>query len=369
MRFLHAADLHLKEYTWKHCRDVQGDALYALEQLSAIAIQEKVDAFFICGDALNTPYPSDDVIFWCQHYLKGMTDAGIRVVCNYGNHDRTKHHGWMCLPGVPVTHLNGESLVIKGVETYGFDYVNPTDLAAAFINIPSTADIVMIHQMEAGAAGGLYESDFTLEDFPGRPDGKPRYVAAGDYHGRFSAHDKDHNIYLRYPGPPYMTRISEIGSRAAMIVDMESGGVPKIKEIPLKCRPVFQLSVSTQDEMDELCPEIQKKITAHQLECPSTSPIFTPVVVVRYVPFSGARSFLEQVFESSYLRLIPQATRLETNPVPVEDTGDEVLLDEAIKAVMGDRFDADVARFVRELVESEDPPEAIEAWARSTGAE
>ena len=85
MKFLHIGDLHLGKSMNGY--SLEDDQKAVLEQITALAEDEKADAVLIAGDIYDMAVPPEWAVSLLDAFLTGLSDAGIRVLAISGNHD------------------------------------------------------------------------------------------------------------------------------------------------------------------------------------------------------------------------------------------------------------------------------------------
>lgn len=107
MRFLHTSDWHLGKQLRGRSRDVEYVA--ALEEVLAIAKDERVDAVLIAGDTFDSavPPPEAERIFF--HFIGELVGAQIPAVIIAGNHDHPRRmNAYAPVLGRLGVHVIGE---------------------------------------------------------------------------------------------------------------------------------------------------------------------------------------------------------------------------------------------------------------------
>jgi len=107
VRFIHCADLHLGT-PFKGIAELNpdlGDMLYqstymAFDNIVALAVKEKVDCVLIAGDVYDSEDKSLQAQLRFRNGLSQLSDAGIRTLVAYGNHDPLD--GWSATLKWPV---------------------------------------------------------------------------------------------------------------------------------------------------------------------------------------------------------------------------------------------------------------------------
>lgn len=85
MKFLHLGDLHLGKSLGEF--DLIADQNYALDQVLALAKQEKADAVLIAGDVYDKAIPSEGAVRLFDYFLRRMSEEGLLAFVISGNHD------------------------------------------------------------------------------------------------------------------------------------------------------------------------------------------------------------------------------------------------------------------------------------------
>ncbi len=112
MRFLHTSDWHLG----KPLRNQKRDAEYvaALEEVLAIARDQRVDAVLLAGDVFDSavPPPEAERIFF--HFVAELVGQGIPAIVIAGNHDHPKRmNAYAPVLGRLGVHVIGEPVLAE----------------------------------------------------------------------------------------------------------------------------------------------------------------------------------------------------------------------------------------------------------------
>lgn len=363
VEFLHVADLHLKERTWKHRRGISGDAFCAFDQIMKYTLDHGVKILVLSGDIFDSRYPSDVDVRACLSRMEALQAKDVQVLVISGNHDQSVEQNWACMPGVNVLHLGGRSscLQINGLSFYGLDFTPQSRLMEEMVRIPAEADVVVMHQMLVEAAGGLYPGDLSAEDLPSARD-RWRYYALGDYHGSWEWRSDERKVIAAYPGSIYPTSVSEFKSKSFYHVSMEPGGCsePVLKTISLTSRQLIKVSVEGVESLPQAVSEAEAQIKAGEYQ-----EIARPVLLVDYATFPGAASLINDKLGEldAYLILRPHPSNLaDLNIEAAESTDGPVSLSQAIRDVMDQTFDKDTAGLTQELLESTSPADVLDEW-------
>ncbi len=85
MRLLHLADLHLGKSLLE--APLLEDQRYILNQITALAVENSVDAVLIAGDVYDRSIPPAEAVELLDEFLSGLSERGIAVLAVSGNHD------------------------------------------------------------------------------------------------------------------------------------------------------------------------------------------------------------------------------------------------------------------------------------------
>lgn len=107
MRFLHTSDWHIGKPLRGRSRDAEYVA--ALEEVLAIAKDERVDALLIAGDTFDTAVPTPDAERIFFHFVGELVGANIQAVIIAGNHDHPRRmNAYAPVLGRLGVHVIGE---------------------------------------------------------------------------------------------------------------------------------------------------------------------------------------------------------------------------------------------------------------------
>ena len=85
MRLLHLADLHLGKSLLE--APLLEDQRYILHQITALAVENRVDAVLIAGDVYDRSIPPAEAVELLDEFLNDLSGQGIAVLAVSGNHD------------------------------------------------------------------------------------------------------------------------------------------------------------------------------------------------------------------------------------------------------------------------------------------
>lgn len=260
MKFVHTADLHLG----KTLNDVSflEDQVYALQQIAAIAREEKADAVLIAGDVYQKASPPSEAMAVFDRFITELAENGIRVFLISGNHDSSQRISYFSAlireSGVHVSErFEGalQQFVVK--DAYGevvvhlLPFLKPSQVRrwlpgekittyqdaveAVLRHSPideKKRNVLLCHQFITGsetsdseekAVGGLDNIDASVfQAFD--------YVALGHIH-KPQRMTRD---TLRYAGSPLKYSFSEANHRkSAAVVSLYEKGDISVKTVPI----------------------------------------------------------------------------------------------------------------------------------------
>lgn len=260
MKFLHIADLHLG----KTLNDVSflEDQINALDQMVAIAHDEKTDAVLIAGDVYQKASPSAEAMAVFDGFITRLCELGMKVFVISGNHDSSQRISYFSSlirsRGVYVSEkFEGTLQQIELRDAYGpltvhlLPFLKPAQVrrwlpgekiatyqeAVEAVLRQSAMDssrrnVLLCHQFITGsetsdseekAVGGLDNIDASVfANFD--------YVALGHIH-KPQRMTRD---TLRYAGSPLKYSFSEAAHKKSVtVVTLEEKGQIRLKTIPI----------------------------------------------------------------------------------------------------------------------------------------
>lgn len=85
MKFLHLGDLHIGKSVNDY--SMADDQKYILEQILAIAQEQKIDGVLIAGDVYDKAVPSEEAVRLFDYFICELADRQIKTFIISGNHD------------------------------------------------------------------------------------------------------------------------------------------------------------------------------------------------------------------------------------------------------------------------------------------
>ena len=239
MKFLHAADLHLRG----------ADATEQLEALRAIvrvAAEQKVDFLLFAGDLFDSDHDADRLRSQVREIFNQTYCPTVLVP---GNHDArsyapTADYGEKALPAqqrLQIFENLGELTLVCLPYREGAAFANYRDELARLKGpvVVCCHGTLFLDQW----LGWLREEKEDVGDyFPVYPEdlkGLPiRYLAMGHFHKRF--YQTVEPVPCCYPGSAFPVTARELGPRSVALVQLEGDQPAQVRAIPLEKVPWYQ---------------------------------------------------------------------------------------------------------------------------------
>jgi exonuclease SbcD len=254
MRILHTSDWHIgRTFHGSSTLDALRGVLDALVQQVS---EHEVDVVVVAGDVFDSSMPAADCYGVLTGVLRGIRDAGARVVVTSGNHDSAARLGFQAPLLEHGVHILtdarevGTPVTIDGVHFYGIPYLEPALVrhlwpeetlrtqqqviahAMRLINADRAdrggVSVAIAHcfaagvettpQLEREVRQDLRQG--SLDVVPLRDLAGPDYIALGHIHGRAELRP-----HIRYSGAPLHYSFGEASKpRGSWLVDLSSYG-------------------------------------------------------------------------------------------------------------------------------------------------
>ena len=270
MKFLHAADIHLdsplrglERYEGAPVEKIRLASRHALENLVALAIEQRVDLVLLAGDTFDGDGKDWNTALFFVKQMGRLADANIPVLMISGNHDAiSKMTRSVVLP------RNVTLLGTKRCETVRFDDLQvavhgqsfqtaavPENMVPGYPSaVKNCFNIGLLHTSLDWSGG---EHDRYAPCRPADLESKEyHYWALGHIHKRES---KKGNVV--YPGNIQGRHIKESGAKGCLLVTVENWSEPRLEFQPLD---VFrwdqcQVDASGASDGEELIVRFQKE--------------------------------------------------------------------------------------------------------------
>ena len=261
MKLLHCSDLHIGKRVNEF--SMLEDQRYILNQISELALLERVDAVLLAGDLYDKPIPPAEAVGLLDEFLTELARAGIQVLAISGNHDSPERLSFAARlmedQGVHLAALyrGAEAPVVLAdehgpVNFYLLPYLKPAlvrhvypeaevstyqeavDFAVRQWQVdPAQRNVLVAHQFVLG--GSACESEELsvggLDQISAQAFDAFDYVALGHLHGP----QKIGRETLRYSGSPLKYSFSEAGhEKSVCLVEMGEKGRTEVCLVLLK---------------------------------------------------------------------------------------------------------------------------------------
>ena len=261
MKLLHCSDLHIGKRVNEF--SMLEDQRYILNQISELALLERVDAVLLAGDLYDKPIPPAEAVGLLDEFLTELARAGIQVLAISGNHDSPERLSFAARlmedQGVHLAALyrGAEGPVVLEddhgpVNFYLLPYLKPALVRHVYPEAeiasyeqavkyavdqwqidPGARNVLVAHQFVLG--GSTCESEELsvggLDQISAQAFDAFDYVALGHLHGP----QKIGRETLRYSGSPLKYSFSEAGhEKSVCLVEMGEKGQTEVRQVPLK---------------------------------------------------------------------------------------------------------------------------------------
>jgi DNA repair protein SbcD/Mre11 len=327
-RFIHSGDLHLdsplkgiERYDGAPVDELQRATRRALENLVALAIDERVAFVVLAGDVFDSGWKDYHTGLYFAAQMSKLRDAGIAVIMIAGNHDSATGMTLNLRMPDNVTLLSTRNPETKTLDDYpvavhGQGY--PTravsyDLTAGYpAALPELFNIGLLHTSLDGRAGHDPYAPCSLNGLRAK---RYDYWALGHIHKRETV-AKD--PWVVFSGNLQGRHIGETGSKGCTLVTVDHDAVLRVEHRDLSVVRWVNLLLdvsaeSTLDDVyerimtaiDEAMSEAENRLLAVRLELSGQSPLdgrirsLGPKLIneVRQIATdaTGGRSCVEQI--------------------------------------------------------------------------
>lgn len=234
-KFLHAADLHLdsplrglERYEGAPVDEIRGATRRALENLVALAIEERVAFVLLSGDLYDGDWRDYSTGLFFTGQMARLQEAGILAFVVAGNHDAASQITKVLRPPENVRIFSSrvpETVVLEdlGVALHGQGFATRSvteDLSQSYPGrIPGMLNIGLLHTSLDGRAGHEPYAPCTVDGL--RTRGYD-YWALGHVHKREVVSD---DPWIVFPGNPQGRHARETGAKGCELVRVEDGQI------------------------------------------------------------------------------------------------------------------------------------------------
>lgn len=264
MRILHTADWHLGK--WLHGQSLLEDQAFILEQILAVARDQRPDAVVLAGDVYDRSVPPAPAVELFSATLDRFHhELGIPLLFIAGNHDSPERlafaagilarsrifvagsfdtgappirledaHGPVDFHLIPFLHPAHVRSALGDETLTGHDAATAAAVATLRPNLrPNVRHVAVAHAFVAGAKECESERPLTVGGSGAVPASVFEgfhYTALGHLHGAQGAGKGQ----LRYSGSPLKYSFSEVDhEKSVTLVELDARGVPAVTEFPL----------------------------------------------------------------------------------------------------------------------------------------
>jgi exonuclease SbcD len=262
VKFLHTSDWHIGRQLHNH--SLLDDQAHVLDQIVALAIDQKVDAVVIAGDVYDRSIPPVAAVALLNSVLDRLVNqANIPVLMIAGNHDSRERLGFgatqMASSGLHIEgplHTEFKPVIINGVAFFLLPYAEPVLVRSVFgesandvsthqqameflleqvnkVELDSLPRVVVSHCFLAGGEESDSERPLSLG---GADQISPSvfkefsYTALGHLHGP----QKKGGEHIRYSGSILKYSFSEVRqNKSVTLVDIDEQGAAQTELVAL----------------------------------------------------------------------------------------------------------------------------------------
>lgn len=275
--FLHAADLHLDsplrgldKYDGAPVEEIRTATRRALENLVALAIQEKVSFVVIAGDLYDGDWPDYNTGLFFVSQMVRLKDAGIPVYAVTGNHDAANRITKSLRLPDNIKFFSmamPETMLVEQVDVaiHGQSFENQcttTDLARNYpAPVAGCFNIGVLHTSLAGREG--HDSYAPCSEECLRAKGYD-YWALGHVHTREIVSEVP---IIAYPGNPQGRHVREAGAKGCLLVKVTDHGAARVEFRPLDVFrwSIVEVDVSPTEELSEVMEAVSTQVRQVQL--------------------------------------------------------------------------------------------------------
>jgi len=324
-----AADIHLRERTWKGHPEISGDQYNAWAQLCITAGKDPEGVVVLAGDIFDTPYPTgmDETAF--RMGIELLKDKGRSCYFIPGNHDMEQ----VPRPAVfGALELHEEPFTLPGGFTIaGIPFTRSTAaLHEKLANIPAV-DMLVMHTGFRHLLGFEETWQVSIDDIPEQVG----MVMAGHVH----VHSESGKVYS--PGSLALHRADEIDKgHGYFVVDPKTSNV-EWREVVTR----QYASVNIDNGVDQ-----------DMLESLASRPDFNrPVVMLTYRNEDTAKAEALQELWKDRLLFVCNARSGETMRAIEETVDDVVDIDSVVNEWLSGHLTREQFELAESLLDTQDP--------------
>lgn len=249
--FVFTADLHLEDGAWSTRPGIYGDAYYSFKQIIDYCIRHRLP-LILGGDVLEKKSNAARPIAKLCEGLTEMQNEDLEVFYIQGNHEYDRNAPWLSVHPWPI-HIHKVPYNIRGAQVYGLDWLPRGEIQAAFKEVPSNTDVLIVHQVWKDFMGNVGRTECDLFDVH-----HVQTVLAGDFHVTktvTATNAQGQPIQMLSPGSICMQDCGEEAAKFFFVIYGDENGNFEFRPVPLKTRRFLDYRVDDQALLDNLCAE------------------------------------------------------------------------------------------------------------------
>lgn len=272
-KFIHAADIHLdsplqglEQYEGAPIDEIRGATRRALENLVALAIEEKVDFVLIAGDVYDGDWQDYNTGLFFARQMAALKAASIKVFIIRGNHDATSRiTKSLTLPEnvFEFSHLKPQTSELKdiGVAIHGQSFATQAvsdDLSAEYpAPIAGYYNIGLLHTSADGRPDHASYAPCSVQSLKAKGY---NYWALGHIHMREILSEGD--PWIVFPGNIQGRHIRETGDKGCTLVCVDEAGQTTLEHRSLDVLRWLLLEVEATglNTADEVLDAVTRKL-------------------------------------------------------------------------------------------------------------
>lgn len=372
-KLLVTSDWHLSDRIWKH-RPIEGDSYAACHYICDWAFENGVTHVIIAGDILDKQRNNSTAIHHLTTNLEMLTDAGIKVYFNQGQHCMQEQPWPLLVPG--VVHLKlGDVYNIGDLMVGGFDFCHKEQLQVYLKSDPvKELDMLVCHQVWHDFMGDVGNPQGCFADVPDNIS----TIITGDYHEAI-CQGYAGKVVLS-PGSTHLRSISEPVDKSFYVCDFNSQTFARSVSIPTR-RAYSITADSTPEELDSKidgCIAMNnqywvenKLLPEHRVDDPvrTKSGIYTPLIRIIHDAGSFDQGCQKVVakYESDahfFYKAVKPEENKDLEILEHVDAGDRLRMVDCLNAAVDPQDKPLVHSLATALLGSGEPEEILKLWVK-----
>ncbi len=362
-KILGTSDWHLSDRIWKH-RPIEGDSYAACHYICDWAFENDVTHVIIAGDILDKQRNNSTAIHYLTTNLEMLTDAGIKVYFNQGQHCMQEKPWPVLVPG--VVHLQlGDVHNIGGLMVGGFDFCHREQLQE---NLKSDAlkelNVLVCHQVWQDFMGDVGNPQGCFADVPDNIS----TIITGDYHEAICQGYAGKVVIS--PGSTHMRSISEPVDKSFYVIDTES--TTFARAVPIPTRRAYSITAdSTPEALDNKidgCVSMSRQYWS-ELESNPISDMCKPLIRITHDAGSfdqGCQKVIVKYAKNAhfFFKVIKANEQLVDERFEHVEDNDKQTLKSALNSYVNGKDNPRLLELCTSLLSSEEPEAMLELWIK-----